>query len=140
MFVLPHDPAWFAAFAREAGAIRTVLGEGIALRHIGGTAIPGILAKPVIDLLGVVGDLARADAFAPRWPVSATRRGARRAFRAGAISARSGAESTAITSMSSPKARPRSKPISPSATTCAAIPTSPRNIPRSRPGWPRGRG
>lgn len=62
VFVVPHDPAWKLAFEREAEAIRFALGDGaIDLHHIGSTAIPGILAKPIIDLLGVVDDLEALD-------------------------------------------------------------------------------
>lgn len=53
--VLPHDPAWEAAARSEACAIQGALGAcAITLHHIGSTAVPGILAKPIIDLLGVV--------------------------------------------------------------------------------------
>jgi GrpB-like predicted nucleotidyltransferase (UPF0157 family) len=55
--VVPHDPRWPQAFAREARAILGALGEGrITLDHIGSTAIPGILAKPIIDMLGEVAE------------------------------------------------------------------------------------
>jgi GrpB-like predicted nucleotidyltransferase (UPF0157 family) len=57
-FVVPHDPNWKAAFDTEARLVATALGDTeIELHHIGSTAIKGILAKPIIDLLGVVGDL-----------------------------------------------------------------------------------
>jgi GrpB-like predicted nucleotidyltransferase (UPF0157 family) len=60
--VVPHDPTWAAAFAREAQAIAAALGgQQIALHHMGSTAIAGILAKPIIDLLGVTDDLAGID-------------------------------------------------------------------------------
>jgi GrpB-like predicted nucleotidyltransferase (UPF0157 family) len=63
--LIPHDPEWAEVFAREAAAIRT---SGIqqeilaAIHHIGSTAIPGIRAKPIIDILCAVTDLARLDA------------------------------------------------------------------------------
>lgn len=64
-FVVPHDPGWSAAFAKEAARIRSAFGTSpIELHHIGSTAIPGILAKPIIDSLGVVHTLADADAKA----------------------------------------------------------------------------
>ena len=50
--VVPHDPEWAAAFAAEAWALTGAMGETCtALHHIGSTAIPGILAKPIIDIL-----------------------------------------------------------------------------------------
>lgn len=62
LVVLPHDPAWAVAFEREAEAVRQALaGTRIALHHIGSTAIAGILAKPIIDLLGVVEVLPQMD-------------------------------------------------------------------------------
>jgi len=50
-----HDPAWAAEFARESAAVTATLADLlIALHHIGSTAIPTIVAKPVIDMLAVV--------------------------------------------------------------------------------------
>ncbi|MCP5156515.1 MAG: GrpB family protein [Ectothiorhodospiraceae bacterium] len=61
--VVPHDPAWRAAFAREAGRLRASLGTNVLdVQHIGSTAIDGIAAKPVIDIQLVVHALARLDA------------------------------------------------------------------------------
>lgn len=48
----PHDPAWSAAFDEAQATLRGILGaDAIAIHHVGSTAIPGILAKPVIDIL-----------------------------------------------------------------------------------------
>jgi GrpB-like predicted nucleotidyltransferase (UPF0157 family) len=54
-------------FADEAERIRLALGEGLvrAVEHIGSTAIPGLEAKPVIDLLVGVRSLPEARALAP---------------------------------------------------------------------------
>lgn len=61
--VVPHDPDWARAFAAEAAAIEAAVGAPhITLHHIGSTAVPGILAKPVIDLLGEVASLTALDA------------------------------------------------------------------------------
>lgn len=67
--VVDYDPAWPEVFAAEAarhvryfppGAIRR-------LEHIGSTAVPGLAAKPVIDILVGVDDLALVrDEVAPR--------------------------------------------------------------------------
>ena len=63
VIVVPHDPRWTRAFRAEASAINAAIGAvPIVLHHIGSTAIPGILAKPVIDLMGEVRDLADVDA------------------------------------------------------------------------------
>lgn len=62
----PHNPRWGHEFVQEAAAIRHALGETVrAVHHIGSTAIPGMPAKPVIDMLCVVTSLAAVDAAAP---------------------------------------------------------------------------
>lgn len=68
MIVLaPHDTAWAAAFEREAAAILDALSDlPIELHHIGSTAVPGIVAKPVIDMLGIVPALEPLDVRADR--------------------------------------------------------------------------
>jgi GrpB-like predicted nucleotidyltransferase (UPF0157 family) len=63
----PHTAAWSAAFEREASAILAALSDlPIELHHIGSTAIPGIVAKPVIDMLAVVPLVEELDARSPR--------------------------------------------------------------------------
>ncbi|MDK2126148.1 GrpB family protein [Parachitinimonas caeni] len=58
ILVVPHDPAWALQFAEEAQQIHRALGAVVLdLHHIGSTAIQGIHAKPVIDMLLAVGDL-----------------------------------------------------------------------------------
>lgn len=60
--VQPPNPQWHEAFHEEASQLARVLGRNaIALHHIGSTAIPNIYAKPVIDLLVEVADLAAVD-------------------------------------------------------------------------------
>ena len=66
----PHSAAWAAAFEREASAILDALSDlSIELHHIGSTAIPGIVAKPVIDMLGVVPAVEALDVRAHRLSV-----------------------------------------------------------------------
>jgi GrpB-like predicted nucleotidyltransferase (UPF0157 family) len=63
--VVPYDPAWRSQFATEAELILRALGDNVvAVHHIGSTAIPGIFAKPIIDILLEVHDLARLDSQA----------------------------------------------------------------------------
>jgi GrpB-like predicted nucleotidyltransferase (UPF0157 family) len=53
--VVEHDPAWDTAFAHEAGALAAVFGDSLmAIHHIGSTSIPGLQAKPIIDILVVL--------------------------------------------------------------------------------------
>lgn len=59
---MPPDSQWSEAFARESSSIAEAIGDVlIAVHHIGSTAIPGIHAKPIIDMLAVVGDLSLLD-------------------------------------------------------------------------------
>jgi GrpB-like predicted nucleotidyltransferase (UPF0157 family) len=49
--VVPADPAWPREFERIALRVRTALGElVVAVDHVGSTAVPGLAAKPIIDL------------------------------------------------------------------------------------------
>jgi GrpB-like predicted nucleotidyltransferase (UPF0157 family) len=62
--LVPYDPAWPAAFEAEAARIRAALGS-IALRidHHGSTSVPGIAAKPIIDIQMSVADLEPMDTY-----------------------------------------------------------------------------
>ena len=60
--VIDYQPAWPRQFADEAARIRRILGDNcVTIHHIGSTAVPGLAAKPVIDLLPVVRELAAVD-------------------------------------------------------------------------------
>jgi GrpB-like predicted nucleotidyltransferase (UPF0157 family) len=60
--VVPHDVAWKGEFQAEADQIVGALGDiVVALHHIGSTAIPGIFAKPIIDILLEAVDLETLD-------------------------------------------------------------------------------
>ena len=64
VFVVPFDPAWAERYRSEAEELARIIGENlIAIHHIGSTAIPGIVAKPIVDMLVVVRDIARVDAL-----------------------------------------------------------------------------
>ncbi len=50
--LVPYDPHWSALFQKEAARVRHLLGDLVTLiEHIGSTAVPGLPAKPIIDLL-----------------------------------------------------------------------------------------
>lgn len=57
--IVPYDAAWPSLFEVEAAAIRKVMG-GLALRieHVGSTSVPGLAAKPVVDIQVSVATLA----------------------------------------------------------------------------------
>lgn len=61
--VLDYDPQWIKEFEKEADMIRKILGETcMAIYHIGSTAVPGLAAKPIIDIMPVVSNLHQVDA------------------------------------------------------------------------------
>jgi GrpB-like predicted nucleotidyltransferase (UPF0157 family) len=60
--LVPHDASWSKEFCRESAAVAAALGDALVeIHHIGSTAIQGIVAKPVIDMLAVVPDLGLVD-------------------------------------------------------------------------------
>jgi len=62
----PYDPAWPAMFAREAARIRAALADRLLLlEHVGSTAVPGLVAKPQIDILLVVASSPDEAAYVP---------------------------------------------------------------------------
>jgi GrpB-like predicted nucleotidyltransferase (UPF0157 family) len=62
--VFPHHPAWRDHYRREASALCTLWGERIlSVHHVGSTSVPGLSAKPTIDVLVVVRDLCELDAL-----------------------------------------------------------------------------
>jgi GrpB-like predicted nucleotidyltransferase (UPF0157 family) len=62
----PYDPAWPRRYAVEADTIRTALGDRVLrLEHVGSTSVPGLIAKPVIDILLVIADPADEAAYVP---------------------------------------------------------------------------
>jgi GrpB-like predicted nucleotidyltransferase (UPF0157 family) len=64
--IADYDPRWPELFRREAGRIRAALGPRILrLEHTGSTSIPGLAAKPIIDITLVVGDSANEAGYLP---------------------------------------------------------------------------
>lgn len=62
--VVPHDPAWRSGFDTAAREILLAWGdEVVQVHHIGSTAVPGLAAKPILDILVEVRDIERLDAF-----------------------------------------------------------------------------
>ena len=66
--VVDYDPAWQEQYRREAEAIRKILGlELTAIHHIGSTAVPGLAAKPIIDILPVVRSVEGIERYNPEF-------------------------------------------------------------------------
>lgn len=66
--VVPPNPNWRSQFEAEARAIAPILRDTLkAIHHIGSTSIPGIYAKPIIDILVEVESLAAVDAQTPEF-------------------------------------------------------------------------
>jgi GrpB-like predicted nucleotidyltransferase (UPF0157 family) len=62
----PYNPAWVTAFQNEAVMIHLVVGRYITvIEHIGSTSVPGLAAKPIIDILIGVKTLADTPHFVP---------------------------------------------------------------------------
>lgn len=60
--VVDYDPQWAEMFRAEAAKIKEILGKNcVAVYHIGSTAVEGLAAKPIIDIMPVVTDLAQDD-------------------------------------------------------------------------------
>ncbi|GLR59558.1 GrpB family protein [Rhizobium indigoferae] len=55
--LVPHDPQWPQAFQRIRNRLLTLLPQALSIDHIGSTSIPGMTAKPLIDIDIVLPDL-----------------------------------------------------------------------------------
>jgi len=65
--IVPYDPAWPIRFEEERELLDAAIGEWTVagIHHVGSTAVPGLAAKPVIDILAGVEDLASSRACFP---------------------------------------------------------------------------
>src|SRR4051794_12024069 len=60
-----YDPEWPALYTRDEDRIRRVLGERVVLiEHAGSTSVPGLPAKPIVDIVLEVADSAEESAYA----------------------------------------------------------------------------
>ena len=137
MTVVDYDPSWPAAYEAEIDRLRAVLDDVIVrTHHIGSTAVPGLAAKPVIDVLLEVRDLDSLDAhdeamreigYEPRgeFGIPGRRYYTRRAETGGRT-----------TCMRSPSGILTSRSTSRFGTTCASVPMR-RRLTRGSSGKPR---
>ncbi len=64
--LVESDPNWPVLYHREAGRVRGALGAAVVqLEHVGSTSVPGLVAKPIIDILLVVRDSADEPSYVP---------------------------------------------------------------------------
>lgn len=64
--IVGYDPAWPAAFESEAARILALFADGSTrIEHIGSTAVPGLGAKPIIDIMLGAPELGEIDAAVP---------------------------------------------------------------------------
>ena len=64
IILVEHDEAWATQFEREAGRIRAALDtNALLVEHAGSTSVPGLAAKPIIDIVLAVPDSSDEDAY-----------------------------------------------------------------------------
>ncbi|MFI9813405.1 GrpB family protein [Saccharothrix variisporea] len=64
--LVEYDPAWPGLFEREAARVRGALGSAVlGLEHVGSTSVPGLAAKPVVDVVLAVASPADEAAYVP---------------------------------------------------------------------------
>jgi GrpB-like predicted nucleotidyltransferase (UPF0157 family) len=64
--LVEYDAAWPDLFAREAARVRSALGDrALVLEHAGSTSVPGLAAKPIIDIVLAVADTTNEADYVP---------------------------------------------------------------------------
>ena len=64
--IVDYDPEWPRLYEREATRVQSILGKRVLLiEHVGSTSVPGLAAKPKIDMLLVVANTADEPAYVP---------------------------------------------------------------------------
>lgn len=62
--VLPYDGQWVLLFNKEANELERILAKEIdSIHHFGSTSVPGLAAKPVIDILAIVKEIEAIDGY-----------------------------------------------------------------------------
>ena len=66
VLVVAYQPEWAASFRREAARLRSALGSAVGqIEHVGSTSVPGMIAKPIIDMIAAVERLSSASTLVP---------------------------------------------------------------------------
>ena len=65
--IMDYDPAWPTKFELHLGIFAKALGNvALQIEHIGSTSVPGLAAKPIVDILVVVEDSADESTYLPQ--------------------------------------------------------------------------
>jgi len=71
ILLVDYDLRWPEMFRREADRVRSVLRErALRIEHCGSTSVPGLAAKPIIDIILEVADSSNEDAYVPALQVA----------------------------------------------------------------------
>ena len=55
LVILPYDPNWAVEFARIRDFLMGIIGDLVLeIKHVGSTSVPGLCAKPIIDIVAVM--------------------------------------------------------------------------------------
>lgn len=64
--IVEYDPRWPVLFEEERARLRAITGPLlVAIEHVGSTAVPGLAANPIIDVMGGVRDLGEVTRYVP---------------------------------------------------------------------------
>src|SRR5215217_1335020 len=144
VILVPYEEAWPSLFKEERARIEGAIGPWVEeIEHIGSTAVPGLAAKPVIDIMVGVRSLEDSSALVGRLeaigyeyvPEFEQQMPFRRYFR----KLRGGGEPTRYTS-SRGRSRSGGTDTCSSATTCGHTPRSPKGTPASSTKSPSASG
>ena len=64
--VVPYEDAWAGRFESERDRLVRLVPEFVGIEHIGSTAVPGMAAKPIIDIMAGVSSMDVADTIVER--------------------------------------------------------------------------
>lgn len=68
IIIVEYRPEWKEMYKKEAALIKDILGEELQdIHHIGSTSVEGLAAKPVIDIMPVVKEIEKIDAYNGRF-------------------------------------------------------------------------
>ncbi|CAM3830417.1 GrpB family protein [Bacillus cereus] len=65
--VVPHENHWGEKFQIEAERLKSAMPETVKIHHIGSTSVPGLAAKPIIDMIMEVESIDRVDRWNERF-------------------------------------------------------------------------